>query len=550
MITVNEDNIIESATKGFKKIIGNNSFINESFEDVFDIKVDEILKVNKIINIRNKKILASAYAFDKINDRKKLIVLKDISIIEESEKIIYCYEEIFSKLNDGLVMSDREGKITLYNEAQEKLEGLSSKDSVGKHLWEVYNYSSPESSEHRQVFKTGVPVISEYKSHIQGKNVEKYVAYSTYPIIKNDETLAVFSISENESKLMDLLSETIDLKRQIKGSSNQVYQDNGTTFNFDDIKGSGDNIKKTLREAQQLSLMKGNLLIIGETGVGKEMFAQSIHNISNSKEKFFAMNCAALPENLFESTLFGTTKGSFTGSVDQNGYFDTVGKGTLFLDELNSMPMYMQTKLLRVLQEKRFRKVGGMESRSIECRIICAINEDPEKLMNEGRLRTDLFYRISRLCLLIPPLRERKEDISFLTTYFINKYNGILNKNVDETRNELKELLFEYRWPGNVRELEHVIENLVMSVGNNEKRLESGHLPSFLKNKILKDKSTDKKNLNSLPNTLNEIERKLIIESLNKYKWNITKSAEHLGIIRQSLIYRIKKLDIIKENDC
>ena len=210
----------------------------------------------------------------------------------------------------------------------------------------------------------------------------------------------------------------------------------------------------------------------------------------------------------------------------------------------------MQTKLLRVFQEKRFRKVGGMESRSIKCRIICAINEDPEKLMNEGRLRMDLFYRISRLCLLIPPLRERKEDISFLSTYFINKYNGILNKNVDETGRELKELLFEYRWPGNIRELEHVIENLVMSAGENEKRLESGHLPSFLKNKILKDKSTDKKNLNSLPNTLNEIERKLIVESLNKYNWNITKSAEHLGIIRQSLIYRVKKLDINKENDC
>lgn len=236
--------------------------------------------------------------------------------------------------------------------------------------------------------------------------------------------------------------------------------------------------------------------------------------------------------------------------MEQDGYFDTAGKGTLFLDELNSMPMYMQTKLLRVLQEKRFRKVGGMESRSIECRIICAINEDPEKLMKEGRLRTDLFYRISRLCLLIPPLRERKADISYLITHFINKYNDILNKNVIETSNELKELLFEYRWPGNVRELEHVIENLVLSVENSEKRLESGHLPRFLKNKILKDKNIDKKSVNSLPQTLNEIERKLIVEALNKYNWNITKSAEHLGIIRQSLIYRIKKLEINKENDC
>lgn len=289
MITLNEENYIESATRGFKKIAGNNSFMNENFESIFDIKVDEILKNNNIVDIGNKKFLVAGYDVDKGNDNKKVIVFTDITMVEENEKKIYCYEEIFSKLNDGLVMSNEEGRITLYNEAQENLEGLSSKDSVGKYLWEVYNYSSPESSEHREVFKTGQPILSEYKSHIHGKNVEKYVAYSTYPIIRNDETLAVFSISENESKLLDLLSETIELKRQIKGSNSNVYQDNGTTFNFDDIKGSSDTIKKTLREAQQLSMMKGNLLIIGETGVGKEMFAQSIHNISNSKEKFLQL---------------------------------------------------------------------------------------------------------------------------------------------------------------------------------------------------------------------------------------------------------------------
>ncbi|SHI80620.1 arginine utilization regulatory protein [Dethiosulfatibacter aminovorans DSM 17477] len=549
LVVLNEENIIKRASKGFDRIIGKKSFINERFEDFIDIDFENFLGTNEVIDIRKKKYFVSVFNLEKDDYREKFILLFDISFVYEMDKKIYCYEEIFNKLNDGIIISDEDGRILLYNKAQETLEGLTRSENEGKFIWEVYNYHSPENSEHRQVFKTGVPIVNEYKSHIRGKNVEKYVAYSTYPIVREGETIAVFSISGNESEMLNLLSETIELKRKLKRNKEIEYSDNGTVYNFDDIKGISIIINKTVREAEQLALLKGNLLLIGETGVGKEMFAQSIHNISNRNEKFFAINCAALPENLLESTLFGTTKGSFTGSVDQEGYFEAVGEGTLFLDELNSMPVYMQTKLLRVLQEKKFRKVGATHTKNLKCRIICAINEEPEKLVRENKLREDLFYRISRLCLVIPPLRERKEDIVYLLNYFISKHSDILDKNIVGMTNELKELLFEYQWPGNVRELEHVVENLVISASSEQTVLDSDNLPRFLRNKILKDKDIDNKTVNSLPQTLNEIERKLIVESLNKFNWNITKSAKHLGIIRQSLIYRMKKLDITKESD-
>lgn len=549
IIAVNGNGVIENINKNVKNIFGNTNIVNCKFKDVFLLELEELHNKRKVFSSNNKMYFINASRIKTAGMETTVVILEDVTRLNEDENYIYCYDEIFSKIDDGLLMSDEEGKISLYNKAQEELEGLKQKDCIGKHLWEVYNYASPETSEHRSVFKSQLP-INEYKSHAKDGNIEKYLAYATYPIIKDEKSIAVFSVSKNESSLLELLSETIELKRKIKGENSENYYDNGTFYTFNDIKGNSDSIRKTIKDAEQLSLMAGNLLIIGETGVGKEMFAQSIHNISkNKKEKFFAVNCAALPENLLESTLFGTAKGSFTGSVEKDGYFDAAGKGTLFLDELNSMPIYMQTKLLRVLQEKRFRKVGGLENKPIKCRIICAINEEPDKLINEGRLREDLYYRISRLCLLIPPLRERQEDIQYLTNYFINKYNEILNKNIVEIGNDLKGMLFDYIWPGNVRELDHVIENLVMSSETNETKLIADHLPGFLKNKLLKEKNKRKARSNSLPETLNELERRLIVEALNRFNWNITKASEYLGIIRQSTIYRIKKLNITKEDD-
>ncbi|MBV1756210.1 MAG: sigma 54-interacting transcriptional regulator [Dethiosulfatibacter sp.] len=510
----------------------------------------EIIGSSEVLNQGNHTYNIHRYFVVLSKKKYQIIELQDVDYLRRIEEKVYCYEAIFDKLDDGLMMSDKNGRIILYNPAQEKLEGLARENCMGKYLWDVYQYEAPEMSEHRQVFKSQKPIINEYKSHVKNGQSEKYLSYSTYPVIHDNQTLSVFSVSKNESKLLELLSETLELKRKLKNKAVSKTFNNGTFYTFDDIKGNSPAMTNTIKEAERMSLIDGNLLIIGETGVGKEMFAQSIHNMSkHNKEKFFAVNCAALPENLLESTLFGTTKGSFTGSIDQDGYLEEVGKGTLFLDELNSLPIYMQTKLLRVFQEKKFRKVGGLKNKDVECRIICAINEDPETLLSEGRLRQDLYFRISRLCLFIPPLRERPMDIVFLTNFFINKYNEILDKNIKGYSNDLRELLYDYVWPGNVRELEHVIENLVINTEASESELSSSHLPNYLKSKLLKEENKTRKNEGSLPETLNEVERKIIVEALNRFNWNFTRTSAYLGIIRQSLIYRVKKLDITKDKD-
>jgi arginine utilization regulatory protein len=301
-------------------------------------------------------------------------------------------------------------------------------------------------------------------------------------------------------------------------------------------------------DSQKLAMIDGNLLIVGETGVGKEMFAQAVHNISkNNHEMFFAINCAAVPDNLLESTLFGTSKGSFTGSSDLRGVLEEVGAGTLFLDELNAMPASMQTKLLRVLQEKKFRRVGSLENKEVNCRIICAVNEDPEKLIKQERLREDLYYRISRHCLFIPTLRERQEDIIHLANHFIERYNNDFDRTVTGLSSDLRLLFLDYFWPGNVRELDNVIENMVLQADQEETTLTLHHMPVYLKERLNRNTRSPSKTAENLPDQLRALETRMIENALNRYGWNISKAARHLGIIRQSLLYRMKKLDISKE---
>jgi len=356
---------------------------------------------------------------------------------------LYCLEKIIDAINDGIIMSDPEGRVVLYNKAEEKLEDLRAEDMLGKHLWEAYRYDSEELSEHREVFKSGKAVTNGYKSHTYKGTAPRYLAYSTYPIEKDRVRLGVFSVSKNEDKLQALLAETIELRRlslrKEQTGEGRKERKNGTTYAFSDIVGSSASTLGTIREAETIALLDNPVLIIGETGTGNEVYAQSIHNFSRmGSETFVAVNCAAIPENLLESILYGSVKGAYTGAHDHVGMFEEAGEGTLFLDELNSMPVTMQTKLLRAIQERKIRRVGGMKIVPVRCRIMCAVNEDPQKSIKDGKLRQDLFYRIAGLCLYIAPLRERPEDVLDLSAVFINKYNRQLAKQISFLSRELQ----------------------------------------------------------------------------------------------------------------
>jgi arginine utilization regulatory protein len=307
------------------------------------------------------------------------------------------------------------------------------------------------------------------------------------------------------------------------------------------------------------------VMLCGETGTGKELFAQSIHNHSiRYQQKYVAVNCAAIPADLLEGLLFGTTRGAFTGAMDKPGLFEMANGGTLFLDELLTMSCNLQAKLLRVLQEQKVRRVGSLNEIELNIKIISAVSSDPRFAIKNNQLRTDLFYRLGVVMIKIPPLRDRRCALVDLVIHFINKFNISLGTNIKGVSDGVMQLFMEYHWPGNVRELEHLIEGAMNIVGQEEvidlKHFASG-FDAFEENlsDIPESPVNGLKTCNDALTTIDDTsayfddgpkklvqiqasnEKEAIIHVLEVSTGNVTKAAEHLGISRQLLHYKIKK---------
>jgi arginine utilization regulatory protein len=549
-ILINREGVILWLSDKIKTII--NITDGSNVESILKLNLNEILSDEDIkVTIGNQSYNMSKL---KISNQEAIILIFNIigDYNDDSTKSI-CLEQIIENLYDGVLLSDKDGKVVIYNKAMEEIEKREAKDMIGKYIWDAYGYSDINKSEHMQVFTSGVPIINRYKAHAFNNGKPVYKSYSTYPIKVNGDTIGVYSISKDETKLQSLLAETVELKRQytkIDDADNKLYK-NGTRFNFSDIIGSSNNIKKLIKEAQAISWLDNSILLVGDTGTGKEVFAQSIHNYGKRKsEPFIGINCSAIPENLLESILFGSVKGAYTGAVDSSGLFEEAGEGTLFLDELNSMPINMQTKLLRVLQERTVRRVGGKKSYPIKCRVISAMNEDPYILIEEGKLRQDLFYRIAGYNLYIPPLKDRGNDLFELSEYYISKFNLVMNKNVVSITDELRNIMDNYDWPGNIRELEHFIENIMVRTSDFDRYLRAENIPEYIlevmdSNHVVN--VSNKKSNKPLQEILDNMEYELILKALENNKWNVTKSADELGVTRQSLIYRMRKHNISRD---
>lgn len=312
---------------------------------------------------------------------------------------------------------------------------------------------------------------------------------------------------------------------------------------FDDIIGQSIIIKKSIEEARDYALVDSPLLIYGETGTGKELFAQAVHNASPRKNKpFVAFNCAAIPENLLESELFGYVEGAFSGANrGKAGLFEQAHEGTIFLDEIGEISHNIQVRLLRVIQERKVRRIGDDRITPVDVRIIVATNKNLHKLVAENKFRKDLFYRINVLNLNLPPLRQRKDDIIDLVNFFINKYQYKINREISGIADEGMELLKNYDWPGNIRQLENVIERLIIRAKD-----------SFIKTSLIKETITSLKgdinyykekgtevDSNSIIVPLNinleEMERFIIEKVIADEKGNKTAAAKRLGIGRSTL---------------
>ncbi|MGB9904115.1 MAG: sigma-54-dependent transcriptional regulator [Desulfotomaculales bacterium] len=310
---------------------------------------------------------------------------------------------------------------------------------------------------------------------------------------------------------------------------------------YTDIIGESKAIREVKNMIERVARSNATVLITGESGTGKEVAAITIHQKSLRKDgPFVTVNCAALPEQLLESELFGHEKGAFTGAVARKlGRFELADRGTIFLDEITEMPLSMQAKLLRVLQEKAFERVGGTETLYVDVRVIAATNRNLEKAIEEGKLREDLYYRLNVFQIHMPPLRERKEDIPLLARYFVEKFRPTYL--VGKISAEAMELLVRYHWPGNIRELQNVIERAAIICQGNE------ILPEHLPKELLAVQKPPAGAIIYFPDQgicLEEVEKELILKALEKTGGNQTKAAQLLGITRSALLYRSQKYGI------
>jgi arginine utilization regulatory protein len=285
--------------------------------------------------------------------------------------------------------------------------------------------------------------------------------------------------------------------------------------------------------------------IYGETGTGKEILAHSLHTCSDRRDKpFISQNCAAIPENLLESILFGTVKGSYSGAVDAAGLFELANGGTLFLDEINSLSVSLQAKLLRVIEDGYIRRVGGSTEKRFDVRIIAAANEEPLRLVESGRLRRDIYYRLCVLYFHIPPLRERVEDIELLMHHFIRKHSRQNGRSVSGVSREVLKFFRSYAWPGNVRELEHFILFGVTHALPHESILEMRHIEHRIPQGIADPAWDESEPLRPLAGLVEELERRVMGQAIRKTGGNASKAARILGIPRQTLARKLAKYGI------
>lgn len=456
-------------------------------------------------------------------------------------------QNILHHIDVGIHVIDKYGKTLYYNDAMAYIEGLEKDKVLDKHILEIFPSLDDDTSTLLTVMKTGERILNRTQTYLNYKGKEITTVNTTIPIVYDGIHLGALEIADNVTNIKKLSEQLVDLQKELVGKNDDKYDFESHKYVFKDIIGNSDSLKKAINVARRATDSSSSVLIYGETGSGKELFAQSIHYDGKRKNKpFIGQNCAALPESLLESILFGTVKGSFTGAIDRPGLFEHANGGTLLLDEINSMGLSLQAKLLRVLQEGYIRRVGGLKDIPVDVRIIATTNEDPQEAINNSTIRKDLYYRLNVVSIKVPPLRERKDDIKILSEHFIRVYNNKLNKDVWMISQDMLDVLYKYSWPGNVRELENSIEGAMNYISNDEHVLKQEHFSSHIVS--IKESQFDFNNIiqcdSSLPNIMNKLERSLIQKTLNESNYNISEAARRLDIKRQTLQHKMRKYNI------
>lgn len=460
-----------------------------------------------------------------------------------------CHDMLISVMNqlkESVALYDAKGRAYLLNDATVQMEAVSTPDVVGEYVSDIYRVRDGSELATTQVLRTKKPLIDKriYYSTRFGRDVDTMT--STYPITQNGQLLGAFCIMEDWHMMDDLHRQILELQSKLlnKPATGKQNDSNlSARYHFQDIRYTSAAMGRVVEQCRQVAKSDSSVMIYGETGTGKELFAQSIHNASRRADgPFLAINCAAIPENLLEGLLFGTERGAYTGAERREGLFEQADGGTLLLDELNSMNINLQSKLLRVLQDGAFRRVGGTTELRTNVRVLSNINMPPYRAIEENKLRRDLFYRLGVVNISIPPLRERKEDIPMLVKSFIIRYNKSLEKNVKDISPETLSRFQRYDWPGNVRELQHAIEHAMNILPDTLSRI----TPEFLPEQILLAARAQAEEATppSLNRAVKDMEYQAVCRALRESGGNISAAAKTLNMSRQNLQYRIKRYQI------
>ena len=451
-------------------------------------------------------------------------------------------QENFSYI-DSVTMIDATGKITVkerYNPRYSDAENAADNEwCLNRNLLEVFPSLSHSDSTLLQALQKGELLYRENQCTINHSGKKSVTNNVTFPIISRGKIIGAVELSRDVTHY--------EGERTAPAARPTPKRRSGTEakWTLEDIVTQNSKMLEIKRTIAKVADSRSSVLVYGETGTGKELFAQSIHyGGTRSGKPFIAQNCAALPSNLLEGLLFGTAKGGFTGAVDRAGLFELANHGTLLLDELNSMPYELQSKLLRVLQESYIRRVGGSEDIPVDVRVITTVNEDPVDLIRQGKLRQDLYYRLSVVTLNIPPLRERRGDIPYLAQALIEKHHAKMGKRLSELPRDVLRQLMEYDYPGNVRELENIlIQAMFMMDGDSGFTTELLDLPA--PGKAVDRRGTDFQAGESLQDYIERIEEETIRTMFDRCRGNVSQCATCLHMKRQTLQHKLKKYGIL-----
>ncbi len=512
----------------------------EDNQNIKEIMKKDILILNHNESISDVRLIMRDTATDRliIMEKDKIVgIIRENTIkdylykaIENGEKVI---EDLFNYINEAVCVIDNKGRVIIWNNNAQELYNVNKKDIIGKPLKNFFpNAIDLKVLETKESFK------NTYHSPKEGY----HAIISASPIIVNDKLYGVISIEKGLQELWELKEELEIANEKLSLLEKEMHMDSDDPF--DRIIGHSKLIISRIDIAKQIAPTNAAILLTGESGTGKEEFAKAIHKKSGVEGEFVPVNCSAIPSELFESEFFGYESGAFTGASKDGkiGFFEQAKNGTLFLDEIGDMPLSMQVKLLRILQDKQVKKVGGEEFIPVNVRIISATNLDLTKMIEENKFREELYYRINVVEIDLPPLRDRKEDIALFIDYFIKLICLENNKKILKIDNDVVDYLIDYPWYGNIRQLKNVIEHMaIMATGDT---IDISLIPKFIKNDTLEIESLDLNNNMDLNTLVENLEISLINKALERSKGSRKEAANFLNIPRTTLHSKMTKYKI------